>query len=83
MSALSRSPLLPSSNDCVIQAATESGQNSSVSCLHHLFLAFVDDLQTQDSGSGLFANAQSILITGGTFVSHSCRLHKFIIYMFH
>jgi hypothetical protein len=44
-----------------------------VSCLHHLFSAFVDDPQTQDSGSGIqvFANAQNILITGGTFVSHS------------
>jgi hypothetical protein len=46
-----------------------------VSSFHCLFSAFVDDLQTQDSGS-LFANAHNILITGGTFVSHSRGLHK-------
>jgi hypothetical protein len=59
-----------------MQTDTELERNPSVSCLHHLFLAFVDDLQTQDSGLGLFPNAQNILINGGTFVSHSCRLHK-------
>ena len=59
-----------------MQAATELGP---VRFLYHFFSAFVDDLQDQDSasGSGLFANARNILITGGTFVSHSySRLHK-------
>ena len=80
MSAVSRSPLSPSSPGSIVQAATELERNPSVSCLHHLFslAAFVDDLQSQDSGLGLFANAQNILITGGTFVSHSSShmLHK-------
>jgi hypothetical protein len=82
MSAVSRSPLSPSSPDSVMQAATELERNSSVSCLHHLFSAFVDDLQTQDSGSGLFANAQNILITDSTIISHSRRLHIFILFVF-
>ena len=72
----SRSPLSPSSPDSIMQAATELERNPYVSCLHLLFLAFVDDLQTQDSGLGLFANAQNVLITGGTFVSHFYRWHK-------
>ena len=76
MSAVSRSSLSPSSPDFIIQASMGLERNLSVSCLQHLFLAFVDDLQTQDSGLGLFPNAQNILITGGTFVSHSRRLNK-------
>jgi hypothetical protein len=64
-----------------MQAPTELEQNPSVSCLHHLFSAFVDDLQTQDSGLGLFANAQNLLIYGGTFVSRSRRLQKSSIFI--
>ena len=60
MSAVTHGPLSPSS----VLPSTESEENSSVSCLHHLFSAFADDCQTQDS---LFPNAQNILITGGTF----------------
>ena len=76
MSAVSHSPLSPSSSDYIMQAATQLERNPSVSCLHHLSSAFVDNLQTQHSGLGFFANAQNILITGGTFVSHSCWLRK-------
>ena len=86
MSAVSRSPLLPSSTDPIVQGATELEQNPSVSFLHNLFSAFVDDdLQTQASGSGMFANAQYMIINGGTFVSRSRRLHKsgIIICCFH
>ena len=77
MSTVSRSPS-PSSPD---SAATKLERNPSVSCLHHLFSAFVDDLQTKVSGSGIFANAQNMIINGGTFVSHSRRLHKSCINM--
>ena len=78
MPAVSRIPFLPSFPDSIIQE-TELERNPSVSCLRHLFSDFVDDLlqTSQDSGSGLFANAQNILITGSTLVSHSRRLHKF------
>ena len=61
MSAVRRRPLSPSSPDSIIQAASELERNPSVSCLHYLFSALVDDLQTQDSGLGLFPNAQNIL----------------------
>ena len=71
MSAVGRSPLSPSSPDSIMQAAAELEQNPSMGCLHQLFLVFVYDLHTQDSGLGLFANAQNILINGSTFVSHS------------
>jgi hypothetical protein len=84
MAAVSRSPLSPSSPDSIMQAATELEEDPSVSCLHHLFSAFVDDdLQIQASGSGMFANAQNIVITSGTFVSRYRRLHKsgIIIYV--
>ena len=89
MNAASRRPFSPSVPDSIIQA-TELERNPSVSCLHHLFSPnfsdfVVDDLlqTSQDSGPGLFTNAQNILITGGTFVSHSRRLHKYnlIIYV--
>ena len=80
MSAV-RSVLSPSSPDSIMQAASESERNPSVSCLYHLVLAFVYDLQTRDSGFGLFANARNILINGGTFVSHSRRLHKSNIFI--
>ena len=78
MNAASRRPFSPSVPDSIIQA-TELERNPSVSCLRRLFSDFVDDLlqTSQDSGSGLFANAQNIFITGSTFVvSLSCRLYK-------
>ena len=68
MSAVSRSPL-PPSPDFSMQEVMELERNPCVSCLYHLFSVYVDDLQTPDSGSGLFASAQNVLITGGTFVS--------------
>ena len=77
MPVVSGSPFSPSLPDSIIQGAAELERNPSVS---HLFSAFdvnVNDLQTQVSGSGFFANAQNTLITGGTFVSRSRRLHKF------
>ena len=44
MSAVSRSLLPPSSPDSTMQAAAELERNPSVSYLHYLFSAFVDDL---------------------------------------
>ena len=81
MPADSGSLFSPSLPDSIIEA-TELERNPSVSCLRRSFPDLVVDdlLQTsQDSGSGLFANAQNILITGSTFVSRSRRLHKFNI----
>ena len=78
MSAVTHGPLSPSSSalpSAKIQVSTELEQNPSVSCLHHLSLAFADDSQVQNSGSGFFANSRNILITGGTFVSPH-RLYK-------
>jgi hypothetical protein len=68
----------PSSSDATMQAnfgSSELEQNSSVNCFHTIFSAFADDQQAQQPVSGLFPNAQNILITGGTFVSlsRSCR----------
>jgi hypothetical protein len=59
----------------------ESEQNLSVSCLNRLRLAFANNRQIQNSGSGSFANSQGIVITGGTYVvvSLSCGLHKQLI----
>ena len=84
MSAVSRTSVSsPSSPDPINhwQAAAELEQNPSVGCLCHLFSAFVYDLQTRDSGLGLIADAQNILINGGTFVSHFQRLHKSSIFI--
>ena len=52
---------------------SESELNLSVSCLYYLSSAFIDDLQVQDSVSGLFADSRNIVInynTGGAFVAH-------------
>ena len=69
MSAATHSQLSPSLlPDATMQVTTELGQNLSVSCVRYLFSAFPDDCQTQGCGSGLFPNAQNMLITGGTFV---------------
>ena len=79
MSLAAHSPLLPLLSDAIMQVS-ESEQNLSVSCLNYLPLAFTDNCQIHDSGSALFANAQDILITGGTFVvSFSCGLYKQLI----
>ena len=62
----------------MMQVSTESEQDLSVSCLNHLPLAFADNCQIRESGLGLFANSQNVLITGGTYivVSLSCGLFK-------
>ena len=50
-----------------------SRTKSLCECWNYLPLAFADNRQIQDSGSGLFAYARNTLITGGTFVvSLSC-----------
>ena len=69
MSAVSRSSSSPSSGS-VMQGATELERNSSVSCIQIVLSVCCLRLQTQDSGLGFFANAQNILINGGTFVSN-------------
>jgi len=53
----------------------ESGQDPSVSRLHHTFPAFADDQQTQHSGLGL-----RTFVTGGTSVSLSRRLRIIVLY---
>ena len=68
-----------SSTSAPLDAATELEKNPSVSCLHHFFSAFVDDMRTQDFSTGIFPNARHIVIMGGTFVSHSLKLHNFSI----
>ena len=73
MSSAIHTPLSPLLPDAIMQVSRESDQNIPVSCLNCLPLAFADNHQIQDSDSGLFANAQNVLITGGMFVvSHSC-----------
>ena len=75
MSLATHSPLSPSLPNAIMQVSTESEQTFSVSYLNYLPLVFTD--RFQDSGSGLFANAQNILITGGTFiVGLFCSLYK-------
>ena len=81
MSLVTDRPLLPSLPDAIMQASTESEadseRNLSVSCLNCLLLAFSDNCQIQDSGSGLVVNAENVLITSGKFVvSLSCGLNK-------
>ena len=44
--------------------------NPFVSCLHYLFSAFVDDLQTQVSGSGFFTGYKNMIITNASLVNH-------------
>ena len=76
MSSATSSPVLPSLPDAIMQVS-ESEHNLSVSCLNCLLLDLADNCQIQNSGSALFANAQNVLITGGTFViSFSCGLYK-------
>ena len=62
-----------------MQISTEPEQN--VSCLNRLPLVFADNCQVQNSGLGLLANAQNILITGGTIVvvSFFCELYNQLI----
>ena len=66
MSLAMHSPLPPSLPNAIMRVSTESEQTFSVSYLNCLPFVFAD--RFQDSGSGLLANAQNILITGGTFV---------------
>ena len=47
-------------------------QNSSVSYRYKYVLAITVGQQAQQSMSGIFANAQNVLISGGTFVSLCC-----------
>ena len=68
MSLATHSPLSPSLPDAIMQVPRESEQDLFVSCLNCLPLAFADNHQIRDSGLGFFANAQNVLITGGTFV---------------
>jgi hypothetical protein len=81
MSLAIHSPLSPSLPDAnIMQVSTKSEQNPSVSCLNYFPVTFADNCQIQDSGSGFFANAQNITITGGNFVvSLSCGLYKQLI----
>ena len=74
MSSTTCSPLSPLLPNAITQVSRESEQNLPVSCLNGLLLTFADNCQNQDSGLGLFANPQNLLITGGTFVvvSFSC-----------
>ena len=51
-----------------------SEQNPSVSYRYKYVVAVTDDQQAQQSMSGIFANAQNILITGGTIVSLDCKV---------
>ena len=79
MSLATHSPLSPSLPDAIVQISRESEQNLSVSYLYCLPLAFADNHQIQDPGSGLFPNAQNILITDSIIVSLSCKLYKQLI----
>ena len=70
MSVATHRPLLPLLPSSIV---SKSERDPSVSYLKHLSLAYANNCQIQDSGPGLFANAQNILITDGTFVvSISC-----------
>ena len=75
--SLAHSPIPPMLPDGLMQ---ESEQNLSVSYLN-LPLLLLNNCQFQVSGSGFFANAQNVLVTGGIFVqvSSSCRLNETII----
>ena len=70
------SPLPPSLPNAIMRVSTESEQTFSVSYLNCLPFVFAD--RFQDSGSGLFANPQNLLITGGTFIVVSlwCGLYE-------
>ena len=60
---------------------TESEQNLSVSYLYIGSQPVTDDWQAPQSMSGIFANAQNILITGGNFtVSLHCSISDFATY---
>ena len=79
------SPPLP--DHATMQASRESEQDLSVSCLSCFLLAFADNCQIQDSGLGLLANAQNVLVTGSTInnivvVSLSCGPFKQLIIIY-
>ena len=60
-------PLSPSLPDAIRQVSPESEQDLSVSCLNHSLLAFADNCQIQDSGSGIFEDPRGVLVAGGTY----------------
>ena len=75
MSLASDNPLSPPFHDA-IQVSRESEQNLC-ELLKLFALGFCYNRQIQESGSGIFANARGVIITGSTFiVSLSCRLYK-------
>ena len=58
-----------SSPNAVAQAKVRRAEeNSSVSYGYKYVLAVTDGQQAQQSTSGIFANAQNVLITGGTII---------------
>ena len=64
-----------SSPNAIAQAKLKrSEQNPSVSYRYKYVVAVTDDQQAQQSLSGIFANAQNVLITGGTVVSLGCKV---------
>ena len=72
-SVAQREEISLTSPDTVAQVnIRRSEQNSSVSYGYKYVLAVTNDQQAQQSMSGVFANAQNVLITGGTFVSLYC-----------
>ena len=59
------------SSDAAVEGSlryTKLEQNPSVSYIYKYVLAVTNDQQAQQSSSGILANAQNILITGGTFI---------------
>ena len=69
MSLATRNPLPPLLPDTIMQVPRKSEQNFSVSCLNCLPLTLcVENCQIRDSGSGLLANSENVLITNSTFV---------------
>ena len=83
MPLVTHSPSL-SLPDAIMQVSRESEQHFSVSWVIHFPLALLTIEKKKDSGSGIFANAQNVLITGGTIVvvSLSCGPYKQLIYVY-
>ena len=63
---------LPSPSAKAQANLNRSEQNFSVSYKYKYVVAVIDEQQAQQSMLGVFANAQNVLITGGTFVSLCC-----------
>ena len=61
------------SPDAIAQAnSRRSEQIPSVSDRYKYVVAVADDKQAQQSMSGIFANAQNVLVNGGTFIVSCC-----------